>query len=191
VSSGIWYFSNIFPMPKWVLTDLNSTMLNLFWKHKNHHARHDILRKNLKEGGLHFVDIKLNIKAQSGMWISAKWTILVDYCIGQYKNINLGIDIFLCKIFWHRNIKHNCQIYREVVDAWNCLKVIPDPCTMNTLSVIGQNLFLNHNITFGNHNSIFFYVEYINSGLLHIHDIVVDQKLKSFEDLLPTLAFGA
>jgi hypothetical protein len=193
-SSGIWYYSNILPMPKWVFTELNRTMLNFFWKNKKHHVRQDILRQKLEEGGLNLVDIKQKIKAERGMLISkiwqnpqAKWAILADYFIGQYKNINLGKDILLCKILWHRNIKRSCQIYREFMDAWNCLKVIPDPCTMNTLSVMGQNLFLNPNITFGNRNSIFFYVEYINSGLQHIHDIVAYQKLKPFKDLLPIL----
>jgi hypothetical protein len=193
-SSGIWYYSNILSMPKWVFTELNRTMINFLWKNKKHHVRQDILRQSLEEGGLNLVDIKLKIKAQRAMWISKiwqnsfdKWAILADYFIGQYKNTNLGKDILVCKIHWYRNIQHTCQIYREFVDAWNCLQVIPDPGKMNTLSVLDQNLFLNPNITFGDQNSIFFYVEYINSGLQHIYDIVVDQKLKSFEDLLPTL----
>jgi hypothetical protein len=64
----------------------------------------------------------------------------VDF--GQYKNINLGKDILLCEIFGHRNIKHNCQIYREFVDAWNCLKVIPDPCTMHVGFYIRSDQFI-------------------------------------------------
>ena len=178
-SAGIWYYSNVVPVPHWAEKEINKQSLDFLWNYKKHLVNEDVIKQRLDEGGLGLVDVSLKVKAQRIKYISRlimpgfsyKWQVLADYFIGLYRGSCMGRVILKSHIFpYAANIANMPAIYKECIKAWYAINVVHTMSPRTQEHVLDTPVFLNTKLTF--RNKPLFNANFITKGLRTIGDLI-------------------
>ena len=70
ILSRLWYRTEIFSVPKNLLTEIEKDILDFVWKKKKHEINKQLLMSCESDGGLQLVDIQSKIGARHLSWLA-------------------------------------------------------------------------------------------------------------------------
>ena len=105
IYSRLWYRTEFYDIPTYILKELNRETTDFIWGNKKHYFNQNILMTNTGSGGLGLTNISLKIQAQRMMWLK---TVLsygkddftrksVEFNLGKNDGY-LGLDILQAKV---------------------------------------------------------------------------------------------
>ena len=131
-TSQIWYLSNVITLPEKYINELDKLISDFIWSKGRHLISREQLQLPKELGGLGVVNIRQKIKAQRIKYITrflslegeGTWKILAEHFMGQYKNLNLKVNVLKCKVKKNKcHFLNMPNIYRECLLAWTDLDI--------------------------------------------------------------------
>lgn len=128
-SSGLWYYTNVIPQPKWLQKEFKTIIFNFLWSGKGRPLKDKTAYLPTEKGGLGIIDIDYKITSQRTMFVKRlqqangkKWTLLPLYWLNDLNVKSTDIKKLGLKAF-HTNLKLQGQdvipkYYQEVLNAW-------------------------------------------------------------------------
>ena len=102
ILSRLWYRTEIFSVPKNLLTEIEKDILDFVWNEKKHEINKQLLMSCESDGGLQLVDIQSKTGAQRLSWLAKVFKLpyddfnlkIADEILGTFEGDYIGLEVF-------------------------------------------------------------------------------------------------
>ena len=92
IYSRLWYRTEFYDIPTYILRELNRETTDFIWENKRHDFNQDILMTNTGNGGLGLTNISLKVQAQRVIWLKTVLSYGKDDFTRKLAEFNFGKD---------------------------------------------------------------------------------------------------
>jgi hypothetical protein len=165
--SPLLYLASIIHVPKEVITEVKSLIVDFIWNGKPSKIAYDVLIQQIHDGGLKLVDFESKVKALKVIWVKRmivenreKWMLAP---LLFYKTNNL-MDYFS---YNQSHTKLTPKFYQDIHNYWSDIQKL---CVVNGTIIAEQTIWNNRYITIS--NKPYRWERWVKHGICKIKDIL-------------------
>ena len=163
--------------------ELNNTIFDFLWDHKNDKLKRDVVTQNYGCGGLNMIDLKAYISALKSTWIrrilnsEGIWQNILAKILDIKSLLQFGIE-YLNKTI--RNL--NNTFWKDVLNAWKELQ-IKENLNQKHVNLAYTSLWFNNEIKVN--RAFVFYKHWAQKNIIYINDLLCDEdRFFSYEEFM-------
>ena len=154
--SKLWYIATTVAPPKEIIiANLERDVNNFLWKQRKTRTTTANTQRNVKDGGLGVISIRLQIKAMQGKWIkklhndnsSGPWSDMMIFFLNHYRRTNQGKLVFQTFIT-ETGLRQMPAFYKTLLRTWTDITNNDIKNDTTITDVLAQPIFFNKHISY-------------------------------------------